>query len=730
MTSGIDALPETNDDGYPSTHSHLPQTALDSGADTILRGDVLYKRREVCAGFKVKASKVFIAGLALTVALTVALAAGSARADWRDEVPEVLRSAYRWAMLPEMDNTITHATPWPGEDPLTSAVTIDAKGPVTVGSYATIRVVYTAGAGGLHQGGGIRVAFEHGADWGQLQYNKNRRENYATVKGPPGVTWKLSANYNLGVCSMFEAVVADGEVSPGSTVRIMLGDRSGGGPGLRAPSMSDVPGAGRLRVFEDRRGRGNYYQMPDPPEVKVVPDQPDHLRVIARAWAQVGKPVRAVIHVDDRFNNVVGTYRGWFAVKDAASGQLLGEVRLAGDKVGVGVVEDVKCRKEGVLRLRVEAVGGNFAATSNPILCTAEPNAAGTYFGSIHNHTLTSDGLNTMEGAAAYARDVSNLDFFALTEHSIWPDWDFDHVLLRHVADKTSWDREAKVTRDCNRPGEFVTVLGFEWTTNTYGDKNIYFFDDQAPFRVFPPDPQSLYKSLANERVTIVTHTMFGVSGVRGPRWDLVDSQFERVMEIASFHGVREYAGNVYPICESDAIIPTFLVRGNWADSVLASGLHLGFVAGPDDHSGKPGAGIPGILRCPADGLTGVRGPRLDRETVFHALEQRATFATTGARVLLDFTINGQGMGGTVKAGAAPRAIKATVYGEAPVAEVAVIKGNPRQPAHTFTFNPPTLDPGELAWTDSDELGSPAFYYLRVIQVDHHLAWSSPIWVE
>lgn len=676
-----------------------------------------------------KAGRSVIAGLMVAGVLL----ASSARADWRDEVPEVLRSVYRWAMLPEVDNTVTYATPWPGEATPTSSVTVDSKGPVTVGSYTTIRVVYTAGTGGLHEGGGIRVAFEHGADWGQFQYNKSHRENYATVKGPPGVTWKLGANYNLGVCSMFEAVVENGDVAPGATVRIMLGDRSGGSQGLRAPTMSEVPGAGRLRVFEDRKGKGNYYQMPDPPEVKIVPDQPDHLRVIARAWAQVGKPVKAVVQVDDRFNNVVGTYRGWFAVKDLASGQLLGEVRLGGDpgspRGGLGQMEDIKCRKEGVLRLRVEAVGGNFQANSNPIICTAEPGPA-TYFGSIHNHTLTSDGLNTMEGAAAYARDVSNLDFFALTEHSIWPDWDFDHVLLRHVATKETWDHEAKVTHDFNKPGEFVTILGFEWTTNAYGDKNIYFFDDQAPFRVFPPDPASLYKSLANERVTVVTHTMFGVSGVRGPRWDLCDQQYERVMEIASFHGIREYAGNVYPICEADAIIPTFLVKGNWADGVLGSGLRLGFVAGADDHSGKPGAGIPGILRCAADGLAGVRGAKLDRETIFHALEQRATYATTGARVLLEFSVNGQTMGGSAKGNGAPRVIRAVVYGEAPVSEVAVIRGDPRQPAHTFAFNPPSLDPGELTWTDNSDLTTPAFYYLRVVQVDHHLAWSSPVWVE
>jgi len=675
--------------------------------------------------------KPFSAVFIVLASLALSFPAG---ADWKEKGSEYLRTVYKWLMLPEADATRSVETPWLGEDPVSSKAALDAGGGLVVvaGSYATVTVAYTAGRGGVAEHGGVRVAFEHGADWGRLQLDNGKHENWATLKGPDRLEWQLSADYNLGVCTLLQARLVTGELREGETVRLIMGDRTGGSLGLKVTAVSEVAGAGRVRVFEDRNGEGKFHEIPGVPELTVLPGMPDHLRVIARSYAPVGGEVDGVIHVDDQFNNVVSSHRGWFAVADAATGRRLGKAWINPEQGGIGKLEGVECREEGVLRLKVDAVGGGFSATSNPIMCAAGPDQTRVFFGSIHNHTLVSDGLNTMTGAATYARDASNLDFYANTDHAVWPDWTYDPVLLRNTVDQPTWEKTAQAVREFHRPGEFVTFLGFEWTTNTYGDKCVYFFDDRAPFRVFPADQKGLYRSLARERALIVTHTMMGVTGVRGPRWDLADPQYEKVMENASEHGVREYGGNDYPICDQDAIIPAFLVKSNLAAGVLARGLRLGFVAGADDHSGKPGSGNQGILRCGIDGLTAVRGLTLDRETIFAALERRASYATTGARMLLDFSVNGQGMGSEVMVAdvEAGRLIRAEVYGEAPVKEVAVVRDDPGNPVHVWTFEPPTLNPGQLSWTDNTRLRQPIYYYLRVLQTDRHIAWSSPIWVE
>ncbi|OGP58161.1 MAG: hypothetical protein A2V67_05785 [Deltaproteobacteria bacterium RBG_13_61_14] len=147
--------------------------------------------------------------------------------------------------------------------------------------------------------------------------------------------------------------------------------------------------------------------------------------------------------------------------------------------------------------------------------------------------------------------------------------------------------------------------------------------------------------------------------------------------------------------------------------------------------SSRAAAGIKGILRCSMDGLTAMRDYRLDRETLFQHLESRSVYATTGARILLDFSVNGKGMGEEISLPPnAPRAIRAEVHGQAPVSEVAVIREDPQKPVQVWRFDPPILDPGVLEWTDPEPLKSSTWYYLRVIQSDHHLAWSSPVWLD
>jgi len=306
---------------------------------------------------------VFVA-LVLSILIT-----SSAGAAWIDSVQSALRYMNRKVMVPELEDTVTHNGSWPGEEPLTSSASLVPSGPVVAGSEIVLRVVYEAGNGGLARGGGIRVAFEHGADWGEIQLKDPRRKNYATIKGPTGVVFDLSANDMLGVCTLIQAEVVEGRLQEGDTLAFVLGDRSGGSPGFEVTTVSEVPGSGRVRVFEDRSGSGHFYRVTGVPELHVHAGLPHHLRVIARSWAVVGGPVDAVAHVDDEFNNPITTYRGWFTVSDFGTGERVGEIRLRPKNNGVAKVRGVRCSEEGIMRLKVTSVAGGMAAISNPIEC-------------------------------------------------------------------------------------------------------------------------------------------------------------------------------------------------------------------------------------------------------------------------------------------------------------------------------------------------------------------------
>ncbi len=676
--------------------------------------------------------KKIVAVLAGTLLLGLVIyVVGAFTTDYLRVPTGLFRIIYSRVVVPELNQTAMYEEPWPGEKPVEGRVNVNTPGPIEVGLPTEINVEYHAGPGGIQAGGAIRVAFEHAADWGRLQSNDPVAENFVTVSGPEETLWNLRTNYFLGVCTLVEATLKEGTVQEGEQVAFLLGDRSHGSPGFKAPSMSEVKGAGRLRIFEDRTGDGSFYEVPHVPTLEIRSGQPYSLRLIARAWLEEGESLQAVLQVNDRFGNVVSSYEGPYLIRDADNGEILEEGTL---EQGLSRLEEITCPDPHREVFRLEAEAGQLSTLGNPIQCLSagEPR---TFFGSLHNHSILCDGLNTPEGTAKYARDISNLDFYSVTGHVGWMDWEYDPVLLRSDIGPAAWEKTAGVMRDFNESGSFVTFLGFEWTTTAYGDKCFYFLDDDAPYREFPLDQAGFYQSLEDERVTVITHTMGAVEGMRGPRWDLTDTDYERVMEIASYHGIFEYGGNEYPIAPSAKSelgwLPAFLVGMNYAEGVLNRGLRLGFVAGSDDHSGKPGAGIPGILPHPIDGLTAVRGEKFDRETIFGKLVSRSTYATTGARIILDFAVNGYGMGREFSiAPDAARHIQTEVHGESPISEVAIIREDPRYPVETWNFNPPLLDTGLLEWTDPDLLEDSTWYYLRVKQEDGHLAWSSPVWVD
>ena len=73
----------------------------------------------------------------------------------------------------------------------------------------------------------------------------------------------------------------------------------------------------------------------------------------------------------------------------------------------------------------------------------------------------------------------------------------------------------------------------------------------------------------------------------------------------------------------------------------------LSTIAASDDHRSHPGQ--------PHWGIAAVRAPALTRDAIFNALHQRRTYGTTGARILLEFRVNGEPMGGETVTDGAPR---------------------------------------------------------------------------
>ena len=103
-------------------------------------------------------------------------------------------------------------------------------------------------------------------------------------------------------------------------------------------------------------------------------------------------------------------------------------------------------------------------------------------------------------------------------------------------------------------------------------------------------------------------------------------------------------------------------------------------------------------------------------------MRDRQTYATTGARILLWFEAAGLTMGSEGRA--AHVRCRAQVHAVVPLDRVEVVKDGQA----VASFGADALD-AELDWDDPAPPSREHFYYLRAVQRDGQMAWSSPIWV-
>jgi hypothetical protein len=405
----------------------------------------------------------------------------------------------------------------------------------------------------------------------------------------------------------------------------------------------------------------------------------------------------------------------------APGGALVAEL-ASGALARGGAVVRFAPKTPGILRVAASALGGLLRARSNPIRVKETATERSVYWGDLHSHSHYSwDGVGV--APFEYARHVSGLDFYALTDHSS-PPGPYTRGLGPHV-----WQEYNALTDRQYDPGRFVTLHAYEASFGTpYGHHNVYFRGGPGPL-LAPGDGvglPELWKALAaGSALTIPHHTGKFPAGVL---WDVHDAGFRRNIEIYSAHGLSEAFDPEHPLAfeQSDFTGPSQSATGpRFAQDAWARGLTLSTIAASDDHRAQPGKAHWGLAAVHASGLT--------REAIFDALYDRRTYGTTGARILLEFAIDGHPMGQALAARAPPR-LEVAAHGTDVIEEIQVLRHSNAAPGFevVHTIRPDALD---VNWTGVDAgFRGDAIYYVRVRQRGHingriAMAWSSPIWV-
>jgi hypothetical protein len=153
----------------------------------------------------------------------------------------------------------------------------------------------------------------------------------------------------------------------------------------------------------------------------------------------------------------------------------------------------------------------------------------------------------------------------------------------------------------------------------------------------------------------------------------------------------------------------------------------MGLIASSDNHVGMPGRSYPGDRQAHTPfkgGLCAIWALELTRAALFAALKQRRCYGTTGARIIVRFSVNGQPMGSDVTAEGQTVSAAVEVLGTDELRAVEVVTAG--RAVRTLP-----LKRGEAGLSATIDLPAidGSHYYLRVSQIDGERAWSSPVFI-
>jgi hypothetical protein len=326
-----------------------------------------------------------------------------------------------------------------------------------------------------------------------------------------------------------------------------------------------------------------------------------------------------------------------------------------------------------------------------------------TLFGDIHQHSAHSDGCGAASEPFVRARDAYGDDFCALSDH--------ESFLGKRIG-PGEWSYLQSVVDAHDEPGEFAALYAFEWTGRAHpgpGHKVVY--AEKRTREVLSRDVLSEGRDLVARcrdegRIAVPHHV-----GWTGANEDAHDEHIQPVWEICSCHGC--YETFAHELGQRGDL------RDQMVDAVLRRGHRFGFIASSDSHGLLWHHGVARKRDPFRTGLTAVQATACTREAILAAIRDRRCYATSGAKIVLDFRADGAPMG-SLLVGRKAREFAVRVTGTAPIASLELVG-----PEGVLARSEPHDTTSELSAV-LDE----SYVYARIKQSDGEMAWSSPIFTE
>jgi hypothetical protein len=584
---------------------------------------------------------------------------------------------------------------------------------VIAGSTNKFVYTYTAGDKGINTNGGLRVLSPY-SSWSEPKLFDGAIKLVSRTGAK--LSYELVHHHAWPYGFIYNIVVAKGRLVKGDKIIINIGSNKTDGVTVQTYIKDRV----KFLTWVDIEGNDNYYALPanQTPHVKIIAGEPTRLRIACQAIVQKNKPFTAtVIVLDNHYNALTKKYLRpiSLSVYDESGVKLVTKTLVP--KNNRCLFTGLRVTKDGYYIIKVTGTG--LTEKSQSIKCVTSPAHNKLYWGSIHGHTIMSDGEHTMDDYYTYGRDYGLLDFCALSDH----DWEIvEHYRNKQHREHGLISGIAKMAEKYYRPGKYVTIVGYEWM-GYRGHVNVYFPGTRYDYPVLNttsilhlwgiPEAKNrdkneydkFVRTYKNKNVLLIPHTSHGYN------WDEIKKYQFRLVEIYSMWRESEFG--------------TF-----GTNSGLEKGHKIGFVGGADSHHGRPGQ-----TNCPSkynilprrEGLAAVYAKNLLRKDIYTGLKTRSCYATSGERILVEFSINGVQMGNELqlKGKQTKLAISGTVAGTTTIRKIELIKNG------KITESRQGMNQIERLYVEEIKQGKQTdYYYMRVVQADGEIAWGSPIWVK
>ena len=328
------------------------------------------------------------------------------------------------------------------------------------------------------------------------------------------------------------------------------------------------------------------------------------------------------------------------------------------------------------------------------------------YFGDLHEHSIHSwdanPGALSPAAAYAYAKHIAQIDFMAITDHT-------------NGLSESNFQNVRAASQKYNHPdSQFVAIAGQELGSlggTGYGHMNIF----EPLTRADNSSDNDTRYNLSRAYQFLIDNQLPGQ--FNHPSTDNGNSNFQN---FDYFEPVDLYMNTLEVINgrRSEDYERYYLLA-------LENGWHVGAVGDQDNHAGRYGDNVSSAGDIY---LTGVLVDSLTKPKVLDAIRKRRTYAfetspATDRMFLTEFTADGRWLGDVFDNDDNQIDFKISARANANFISAQLYKNN----LLIKTFTPNRND---FAWqvTDSASFGS-VYYFLKLIQEDADVLWSSPIWV-